>query len=357
MKHLNSTSKRDYFLFYSLLFFLLGLCFPLKLKMHEIFAEKYFYDSYKILYLMHSDISLGDKAFDFSAKFYNFLNIFHIYNWDLWALILTFITMFILLLSMSFIRAPKINVFLIFWLLMSIVLLLIYVTHISKEWITFLFSLLFAVVFKKMESKKLFLVLCILIFLYSYFFRTYFGLVFIYFCIFFMFFNYRKSRLWIVLIVIFILIVVPNKYLFEIFYIRQDLNYYRMDSVDAQTMISDVFISNNNFIMFFNYLLNIFRLLFPLEVIFVSFKIKYVFFVIYMLLNSYIIFFNVKNYNKLSTKQKNILIFLLSIIVVHGIFEPDYGSYIRHFISYFFIIYLNVLIYIHLKLNEISLKD
>ncbi|KPC99208.1 hypothetical protein LR69_02625 [Geobacillus sp. BCO2] len=109
MKHLNSASKRDYFLFYSLLFFLLGLCFPLKLEMYKIFSEKYFYDSYKILYLMRSGVNLGDKAFDFSAKFYNFLNIFNIYIWDVWALILTFITVFILLLSMSFIRIPRMD--------------------------------------------------------------------------------------------------------------------------------------------------------------------------------------------------------------------------------------------------------
>ncbi len=344
-----SSRKGEHYLFYSFLFIILGLLLIFKLRMKELFDEKYFYDSNKILYLMKSGINLNDKAFDFSAKFYNFLNIFGVYDWGLWALILNFITIPIILLSISFIKPKRINVLLIVWLLTSLTLLQIYVTHISKEWITFLFSLIILIILKKNQGKILFISLAILAFLYSYFFRTYFALIFLYFCVFYVFLNYRKSRFWLIFILMLILALIPNRYLFDVFYIRQDINYFRVNSTDAQTMILDVFVSNNNFIMLINYLLCILRILFPLEIIFISFNIKYMIFIMYILLNSYIIFFNLKNYKKLSRNQQNNLIFLLSILFVHGIFEPDFGSYIRHLISYFFILYFNILTYIDFK--------
>jgi hypothetical protein len=351
MKHSNIYQK-SYLLFFSFIFITLGILFIIKLNLKEVLATKYFYDSNKILEIMKLDSNINDKAFDFAANFYNFFNVFNIYDWSLWAIVLNFLTIIITLLYIFVERIPKINLLLIFWLLASFFLLQVYVTHVSKEWITFIFTLLLVTILKTFENKRLFFVLGFAIFIYTYFFRTYFGLVFLYFCIFFLFFNYKKSRIWIILLLILGLFTIPNKYLFDIFYIRHDLNLFRMDSIDAQTMILDIFISNNNFIMFFNYLLNSFRILIPLEIIFISFDIKYVAFTLYILFNSYIIFCNLKNYKKLSNKQQNVLILLLSIIFVHSIFEPDFGSYIRHFVSYFFVIYFNVLTHISLNSNK-----
>nr|WP_288305904.1 hypothetical protein [uncultured Romboutsia sp.] len=91
-------------------------------------------------------------------------------------------------------------------------------------------------------------------------------------------------------------------------------------------MINDIFGENTNYFKFiFNYIINAFRMMFPIELI--TKGIKYIPFIIYQLF----ITTNILNLGK-KLSRNNILIFatIVSFMMISIIFEPDFGSFIRH---------------------------
>ena len=118
--------------------------------------------------------------------------------------------------------------------------------------------------------------------------------------------------------------------MFEIFSVRDIVNKYRIDSVDAKTIILYILQGKSIALYYINYLINFFRLLFPIELILKSIKyIPYIVFQIWLSL-------------KLWSWKKNIkheyVMLLYSYILVSTIFEPDFGSFLRHTIPYFIFI-------------------
>lgn len=82
------------------------------------------------------------------------------------------------------------------------------------------------------------------------------------------------------LIEIFILSLLSVSSYNSIIYARYGVNMYRENSLDSVTIINDLLGENKKFIIFIgNYIINFFRMLFPIELIFKG--IKYIPFIIY----------------------------------------------------------------------------
>ena len=99
-----------------------------------------------------------------------------------------------------------------------------------------------------------------------------------------------------------------------------------MNSADANTIINDYLNVNNKYLNFIgNYLINVLRFFCPLELLFIN--VKYIFFIIYQLLITY---FLIKSGKRINSSKIIMYALVLSFFMVSIVFEPDFGSFIRH---------------------------
>ena len=117
---------------------------------------------------------------------------------------------------------------------------------------------------------------------------------------------------------------------------RINLNASRLDSVDAITQINDIFYSNNLLTYTLNYFINLVRVLFPIELIVKG--IKYMPFVIFQVYLSVNILKKLKNIKYRNKTMKILMSIIVSYILVANLYEPDFGSFIRHEVALYFII-------------------
>ena len=100
------------------------------------------------------------------------------------------------------------------------------------------------------------------------------------------------------------------------------------------TIINDLLGENTNFVKFIgNYSINFVRMAFPIELILIS--IKYIPFVVYQI---YISVHLLKMLKNISCENIILIATYLSFFMVSVIFEPDFGSWIRHESAMFLII-------------------
>jgi hypothetical protein len=105
---------------------------------------------------------------------------------------------------------------------------------------------------------------------------------------------------------------------------------------DANTLIKNVLTNNSSLINYIgNYIINLFRMLIPIEL--VTKGAIYIIFFFYQLMISYILFNGAKKANK-----SNLLPFcvVLSYFLASVTFEPDFGSVVRHESTLAIIIFL-----------------
>lgn len=100
----------------------------------------------------------------------------------------------------------------------------------------------------------------------------------------------------------------------------------REESVDAVTIINEPFGESTSYRIFVqNYLVNAVRIMVPLELL--TKGVKYIPFIIYQIFVTYNIF---KMSSKLNDRNIMWLVTVISFMMVSIIFEPDFGSFIRH---------------------------
>lgn len=228
------------------------------------------------------------------------------------------------------------------FIIASCALLNIYVFNLSKDIVQFIyFFLIYLILKSKMKNKNKLILCCVILMHEALNFRIYYAImamimVTIYFIYIFLIKNKelnKKSFIKIILIFIFAFFV-------EVFFVqlisadnydailraRYSVNIWRQNSADAVTIINDPFGRNTSFFLFIcNYLVNFVRLNFPIELLFKS--LKYTPFLIYQMYIFYLIVRGVRNIN-----SENILLAdaIISFIIISTIFEPDFGSFIRH---------------------------
>lgn len=310
----------------------------------KILPDKYFYDSAKIL---NANIYgyVYDQSYNFAVSVFQKIDIFKFTTLQQWSYFLSIIFTFFLISKI--LRNTGKNLINNIYVYSSIILLNIYTFCISKDIIQFVFFLLiyFIIKNKKLaDIKKIFL--CCLIFLYeAIYFRSYYFIVATFTLTLFTLYKYfskksiyiKNSLRFIFIVFLFFFIEIyavktisSNSY-YSIINARSSVNQYRLNSIDSVSIINDLLGKNTSFILFIgNYFINFFRMLFPFELLFKG--IRYWPFIIYQIYISINIIGISKNLN-----DKNIILFSMffSFLIVLIIFEPDFGSFIKHEITTF----------------------
>lgn len=315
--------------------FVIGILFCIWVAFFKesIFPEKYFNDTITIQRLIeHPYKNLGDSAFTNTARFFR---IFHIDKYFL-APILAIVSYF-LVIYFSF---KKYNVagisFFTFLLIVSYsAMAMVYISTYSKDLVLFL---LVVVPFVFLEKKYL-LIWTLFVVLYAYFFRSYWFITILLFWFLKIFVIQKPKFLIFVIPLFYFLISLVYNYVFgtSLLMIRYLANVDR-DIDSAQTAIM-IYIKGSNFALeALNFIITLIFLIIPIPLILLAKP----FYVILALLIT-IFFYNfIKLYLKQSKNKdySNIFSFVISFMLVQGLFEPDYGSFVRHLAPMYPIIFI-----------------
>lgn len=321
-----------------------------KLFQYVILPKKYFYDSNKILKLTNGIPIATDKTYTFTANFFKTINIFKFTLLSQWSYAISFVS--ILLIILILVRNKKMSNKNFIFIIASVGLLNIYVFNISKDFIQFLiFYIIFLIINNKKNSNlKSLIWTCIILLIEAIYFRIYYAIMaMIIITIYWIYTKWIKeihvNKKTVIKIIslalilffaeIFIVQLVSYENYNSIMNARYSVNITRETSTDAVTVINDLLGKNKNFIIFIlNYIINLIRMLFPIELIIKG--LKYIPFIVYQLFITYTI---LKSSSKLNDKNIMWLITVISYIMVSVIFEPDFGSFIRHESSMFLILF------------------
>lgn len=313
----------------------------IKTLQFKLLPSKYFYDSNKILTMMLSGIRFNDKSYDFTANLFNSINIFNFTTLKQWSYFIGII--FSVIMALILLKKEKYLLKEYLFIYASIGLLNIYVFNLSKDIIQFIYFLFIYLILKKEKysnSKKMFLVILVLL-IETFTFRAYYGIMAMILCTMYLIYElFLKSKkidkkkiikiIFLTLLFFFVeiyLVQIVSKENYNlILNSRYSVNIFRENSADAKTIIKDLLGVNKTYFIFIgNYLINFIRLLFPIELIFKGFK--YVLFIVYQLFISINLLKSCKKINSLNFMW---IIVALSYLIVSIIFEPDFGSFIRH---------------------------
>lgn len=313
--------------------------------------NKYIYDSDRI-----NDMVLNpytNKAWEGSYRVaanifsqINFLGLSTVYQWSLVIGIIftTIMSTFLLLYSdIDIIQS-------IFWL-GCVLLLNLYVFTIGKDIIQFiLFLIVFLIATFSCLSIWVRIFTIMLIFLIEgLIYRPYFYLVAAFFICTasFILYIYRKNHflsarklisiflLGVALFVMLAAVLFPGIYQ-AVVNVRSDTNAARAGIDEVNSIIKNVVPGNNVFIVLINYLINVIRMMVPVELLFKG--IVYIPFIIFQLLVTiYYILFTKNFIIKKNTNQSMILAYSVftAFLLVSFFFEPDFGSWLRHEVAAF----------------------
>lgn len=317
-----------------------------------LFPDKYFYDSKHILAVMNGT-GYTDKAYTFTANFYNAINIFQLNSIYEWSIFLTTIGTIIIAILFLF-NKKRYSIKQLLFIFASIALLDIYVFNLSKEIIQLLIFIIVYLIIKNKKIKndltKIAIISSVFI-IESITFRIYYLILAALIPICYAAINESKrkniksEKIILTTIIAFFAITFVAGYfspegLNSILTARSSVNQVRIASgdKDANTMIVEIFGQNDNYLIFcLNYMLDYIRLIFPIELLFKG--LKYAPFVIYQFYLSYLVIKSISKYEHDKTLAKSVIIGFISI---SAIFEPDFGSFIRHQITlYPLLLYLS----------------
>lgn len=319
----------------------------------NVLPPKYFYDSSRMLSMLtgSNTMQAWGGGYEVVIDVFKVCDVFGFTTLEEWAMLICWIFSIILIVCFARIKNPDFmqTVF----LLLSIGLLNIYVFNISKEIIQFfIFFLMYLIVIQKNMKPFAKLVICFCIFFWeSTFFRSYYimmGALFVLVYFILMYIQKKSNRItYANLLGIFILIFIA---VFALIYLSQYISYEDYEAVlhvrdshrneGAATAIIDVFETNGNLTMYMiNYVINAIRMMFPVELL-----TKGVFYIPFVLYQCFILFYIALIIKRLNRQIDSVTI--LSIAILFGyllgsfMFEPDFGSFVRHEAATFPILHL-----------------
>lgn len=321
-----------------------------KIFLLKVLPDKYLFDSNHIIGICNGANGYGDKAYEFTASIFTpLVRLFHINNAKTGSIILGLILNPILLLVMYKKLPWKINFIDCIFISLLLFLLNIYVFNISKDLVQFVIDLIALAFIKKVKNKKIQTILVSLTFIiFSILFRSYLaiiGIIYLYIKI----FNSKKfdKKVFIVFTILLFIAVTASLYytnnsIFNsIFNNRDNTNKYRTDSVNAQTIINNLINKDGYIFEILNYLINLIRLIFPIELVLRG-NILYLLFLIFNILTLVTIVLQRKKIKESDTLN-SIFILFIAFALVFALFEPDFGSFLRHFIPIAFIMIIMTL--------------
>lgn len=310
-----------------------------KLFVYNILPEKYRYDSRHVIEAMRGK-SDADRSYEATADFYNAINIFsfdNIYDWNI------FIGLFSIIFVVRLIGGKEYNLNQSIFIFFSVFFLNIYTFVLGKELIQIVFYLIiYLIILSKMKDWKKNIAIFTVFMIESIFFRVYYLII----GSIFMFLSYfgrikptsskKKSLVKIIFFTIifmviesYILSIVSKENYNSLILAREGVNTFRIYNLDATSIINNVFPNSNIIYFFINTIINILRMLFPIELLFKS--INYLPFVIYQTYITYILtIYTKKNIINNKNNLDSMFYIIISFLTVASIFEPDFGSLARH---------------------------
>lgn len=303
-----------------------------------ILPEKYSYDYVKTLQIMNGQLHVDDHTFNFAANFFGKTNFLSLNTLESWSILLSFIGIAVLmyLYKRNCVRLLSS----VIYMYMSVFLMTIYVFSIGKEWIQFLvfLGIIFTYKISKLSDKKKQIITVLLCMLEGVLFRSYFFVVAALFAYIIVMMNNKlkaKHKAIISCIVGIVLVITFSQFTKSSFIylvnLRNGLN-VSGQSIDRATMINDLIQnpSSNPIIFLINYTINVFRMAFPIELLLKRNIMYFIFFIYQLFIVRYLILL-LKNINTLAkVKDMSIFIIIIAYFLTLVLFEPDYGSLVRH---------------------------
>lgn len=306
--------------------------------------DKYFYDSLRILSLTNGSANLADfdSSYLFAGNFFIKVNFLNFTTFFQWSILLTLISIPFIFLFLKKYKNVKIDQ--LFFILVTITFFNIYIPRISKDFIQFaIWSLIYIVLKSKIKNSFKIIITVIIFIIEAKLFRTYYLAIGLLFVLVYLYLKSKKNHLKlgrmlvITFVSMFVVLLIVQKYMPSIYNrvinLRADINFGREGSEDANTAINDLFNNNSPIIYCVNYFVNLFRILFPFELILKG--VKYIPFIIYQ------VYFSIMLIKKLTMKKKKkdylLISVLIAYILISNLFEPDFGSLIRHEVALLFI--------------------
>lgn len=275
---------------------------------------------------------------DNASKFFSLINFFNIKTYEGFEIYITIIWNLILLFIIARIK-NKLALNQIIFIILSIIVLNIFDFCLAKEPVQMLFFIaIFGVLIsEKLTDKKKFITSIIILLLCSIFYRTYYVLIaffFVYVTFIFKYFtkNNKKVTFWRVLFLIictsfvFFLILNISKIIAPTQF--EELLRVRLRTSNAASDIRSLFKSTTLSIFSIDYIIILIRMLFPIELL--RLGIKYLPYVIYQLMVSYVLIINIKQIKFFESSRKYALLLFIAFTLGSATFEPDFGSWIRH---------------------------
>lgn len=277
------------------------------------------------------------SASDNATSFFSLINFFKISTYEGMEIYISIIWNLLLLLLIFRVK-DSLSIFEFIFLTLSIVVLNIFDFCLAKEPVQMLYFILIYFVLTKCKSFKKMFILTMLIILFSAItFRLYYILIipFMLFCFALFYVCFKKIKkleikhIIIICISIFLFyfiilnicnLVAPN--------IFNELLRVRLRTSSAATDMRAIFKSTNLLVFCLDYLIMLIRMLIPFELL--RLGPKYLLYIIYQLMITFIIFKSISKYKNLNQASKVALYLIVSFIMTSATFEPDFGSWIRH---------------------------
>ena len=312
----------------------------LKTFMYDILPKKYFFDANHILGVMKG-ISATDKSYSYVANIFNRINFFNLTSVKEWGYAISIIFVPIIIVCLR--KEKKYSIGQTIFIFASYTLLNIYVLGISKDIIQFVYFLLLYLIVsnKKIKNTKKIILSCIVLLIEALLFRVYYAIMaMLIVTIYFVYIRFirnkeiNKKQFFKILVIslflffteVFLVQLISYDNYDAILNARYSVNIWRANDDNANTIINDLLGKNTNYFKFIgNYLINFVRLMLPVELIFKG--VKQILFMIYQ----FTITSNLaKSCKKIDDENCLWIIFVLSFIMISVIFEPDFGSFVRH---------------------------
>ena len=314
-----------------------------KLVEHLFLPEKYYFDNHRILYMVNVKNYAGawEGSYRVASDFFSRINIFGFNTMLQWSVFLGIICNIIVLWMLK--KSIKgLDIKQCLFVLMCIGLCNIYIFNIGKDLIQFLiFLLCFLIVTADRLPYTVRVLLCVTAFYWeSTFFRSYYIIIAAFIVVVYLIFKIvrtKKIKLNFVNILFVIAMLYLCMYIFlNIARIAMPEDYTEIlecknmsTQLGATSVIADKidFGTNVNLYMV-NYIINSIRMVFPIELI--NAGVFYFPFFIFQILLLYYIVVNIKNIHSISNKNIIGLSCFLAYFMGSVLFEPDFGSFVRH---------------------------
>lgn len=306
-----------------------------------LLPSRYYFDSWRMLSMMNGGGMTVWVGYQNTVDFYSKINILHLNTLSQWSIAMGLVMTPIMMYLIS--KTEQMEVRESIFTLMAIGVLNIYVFSVTKEMIQILYFLcIYAIISLPIKSISLKILMCAGVYYWeSTSFRSYYIIMAAMSVFMYAIFLWIKKRRIITKKHIVIFIVACFFAVFILFYVSQFVSYgdYKeaLNVRDGTTstiegaqsaIVNPIEVNGNLGIFMFDYVINAFRMMIPIELLIKS--PMYAPFVIYQFFILYYFFKTVKNIKQLDSDMLVTISCFAAYFFGSVVFEPDFGSWVRH---------------------------